>query len=77
MKTLFRREESIMIVTTSVDVQNCEQCPYHKADRVWTADSFEMVRKVYCLKLKRDVHSYLDWHEIATIPKDYPYQKYE
>lgn len=56
-----------------MDVQNCEQCPYHKSEKVYTGDSFENVRKVYCEKLKKDVHNYLDWPETATIPKDCPF----
>lgn len=42
-----------MRVTISVDVQDCEQCPHHKSEKVYTEDSFENVRKVYCSKLKK------------------------
>jgi hypothetical protein len=65
-----------MIVKISVDVQDCEQCPHHKSDKVWTPDSFEDVRKVHCSILKKDVHTYLDWNETATIPDECPYQDY-
>lgn len=62
-----------MRVTISVDVQDYEQCPHHKSEKVYTADSFENVKKVCCSKLKKNIHSYLNWNETATIPNDCPY----
>jgi NMD protein affecting ribosome stability and mRNA decay len=73
---MFALERKVnMQVKIIVDVQDCEQCPYHNSDKVWTADSFENVRKVYCSKLKKDVYSYLDWHETAIIPEDCEFKK--
>ncbi|WP_233198014.1 hypothetical protein [Bacillus mycoides] len=54
-------------------IQNCEECPHSQTSRVWTADSFETVRKVHCNLLKKDVHPYLDWHDKLTpIPNECP-----
>jgi hypothetical protein len=64
-----------MRVRIDVDVQDCEQCPYHKSEKVYTADSFEDVRKVYCSKLKRQIYGYLDWNETAKIPNDCEFLK--
>jgi len=55
-------------------IQDCEQCPHHKSEKVYTADSFENVRKVYCAKLKRNIYNFLDWNETANIPIDCPYK---
>jgi len=63
-----------MKIIMEVNVQNCEQCPYHKSEKVYTADSFENVRKVYCSELKKNIRNYLDWNETATIPDDCPYK---
>lgn len=51
-----------------VNVQNCEQCPYHKTEKVYIPDSFKQVRKVYCSDLKKDTHKYLDWNDTSIIP---------
>jgi hypothetical protein len=53
-------------------ITNCEMCPNGTPSKVYTADSFDEVRKVHCSVLKKDVHKYLDWNETATIPKECP-----
>lgn len=53
-------------------VSTCDACPHGGSEKVYTADSFENVRKVHCALLKKDVHRYLDWNEAAIIPKDCP-----
>jgi hypothetical protein len=63
-----------MKITAKIDIDNCECCIYHKSYKVYTSDSFENVRKVHCTKLNKDVHSYLDWHEDAKIPKECPFR---
>jgi hypothetical protein len=55
------------------EISDCEKCTYSHTERVYTADSFENVRKVYCKKLFKDVHTYLDWNEKAKIPNECPY----
>jgi hypothetical protein len=55
-----------------LEINNCEQCPFYVTNKVYTEDSFDDARKVFCNKLEKNVHSYLDWNEIAQIPKECP-----
>jgi hypothetical protein len=62
-------------VTMKKEIMYCEQCTYSKTERVYTADSFEDVRKVHCDKLNKDVHTYLEWNEKSKIPNECPFRK--
>ena len=53
-------------------VHNCEQCPFSKTEQVYTGDSFDNIRSVYCSKLGKKVRNYLDWNEEAIIPSHCP-----
>lgn len=53
-------------------ITNCEECPNAEVSRVYTADSFENCRKIYCKKLNKDIHKCLDWNEDSKIPNDCP-----
>jgi len=55
------------------EVKECEQCPFSKSRKVYTADSFEDVRAVFCEKLGKDVYGYLDWNESSTVPNYCPF----
>ncbi len=62
-----------MKVTTESEIEFCDQCPHAKVEKVWTPDSWDVVRKVYCNKLERQVYSYLSWYEKAKIPSECPF----
>lgn len=55
-----------------INIKNCEECPYSKAYKVYTADSFEDIRKVHCTLLKQNVHEYLEWNDDSVIPNNCP-----
>lgn len=60
------------MVQIKLDIQNCEQCPHATTSKVYTADSWEDVRKVHCELLNKDVHSYLDWYDKSPVPNECP-----
>jgi hypothetical protein len=53
-------------------ISTCEECAHGTSSKVYTSDSWDDIRKVHCSKLGKDVHSYLDWNEASTIPKECP-----
>lgn len=53
-------------------LETCEECPKHKTSKVYTADSWDDVRKVYCEELCEDVHNYLDWRDKSIVPNKCP-----
>lgn len=59
-------------INIPLDINECEQCPKSKVEKVYTPDSFENVRKVHCAELQEDVYSYLDWNEKSTVPSRCP-----
>jgi hypothetical protein len=63
-----------MGVIVEQEVHNCDVCPFGLSERVYTSDSWDNVRKINCSKLKREVHSYLDWNDKADVPNDCPFK---
>ncbi|MGV4321211.1 hypothetical protein [Bacillus mojavensis] len=55
-----------------INVESCDTCPHATVSKVYTADSFEDVRKIHCNLLKKDVHKYLEWHDGSPIPEECP-----
>lgn len=55
-----------------INIDNCDKCPHASVSKVYTADSFDDVRKIHCGLLKKDVHSYLDWYDKSPIPDECP-----
>lgn len=68
-KLVFPERKAII----KLEVTQCEDCKFHQSRKVYTADSFENVRAIHCTQLGQDVHSYLDWNEKSTIPKNCPF----
>ena len=65
------------MVHISLSIENCEKCPYHKSTKLYTADSFECVREIFCSQLNKNVYNYLDWNEKAKIPNICPFKSLE
>ncbi len=55
-------------------IEDCDSCPFGKAEKAYTADSWDDCRKIFCEKLKINVHSCLDWNEKSYIPKICPFK---
>lgn len=55
-----------------IDIENCDQCPHAVVTKVYTADSWENVRKIHCTQLGQDVHHYLDWYDKSPVPEKCP-----
>lgn len=53
-------------------IESCEQCPHHRVGEVYTPDSFEEIRKIYCKNLNKYTHRYLEWHDESNIPDECP-----
>ena len=62
------------MVLINQEINYCDQCPYGETQKVYTLDSFDNIRKVYCKKLEKDVHEYLDWNDKADIPEECPFK---
>jgi hypothetical protein len=60
----------------AMEITDCEQCPFHKSDRVYTGDSWDMVFKITCTKENKTVRSYKEWNDPNFIPSWCP-QKIE
>lgn len=54
------------------NIQFCTDCLAAEMNQVPTSDSFEYVSRVYCKKLGRVVHHYLDTFDKAKQPPDCP-----
>lgn len=52
-----------MAVTFTVEVEDCSACPCMKAERRYTADSFEMVFDWKCTKNHGAIVATLDWND--------------
>lgn len=61
------------IITTAI--QNCKQCPHHQARKVYTPDTFDDIREIYCNKLEECVHSYLAYNDKSDIPNECPLEE--
>lgn len=55
-----------------LNINDCEECPHSKSSRVYTSDSFEDVRKVYCEIKEQVVHAYLEWRDDSPVPDNCP-----
>ncbi|QPK89822.1 hypothetical protein IEN91_05130 [Bacillus velezensis] len=55
-----------------INIESCDKCPHATVSKVYTADSFEDVRKIYCKLLKKDVYEYLEWRDKSPIPEKCP-----
>ena len=53
-------------------IENCEQCHRCVTERVYVADSFDDIRKVYCKCLGKYIHNYLDRRDKSVIPDECP-----
>ncbi len=51
-------------------LQSCKDCPFVRVDRDYTEDSFEMVFKWTCTKLKADVRRYVEWKDHSNFIPD-------
>jgi len=51
-----------------IKVEYCDQCPNAKISKVYTADSFEDVRKIFCKDQQKIVYGDLDWNEKSPVP---------
>lgn len=59
-----------------IEVEECEDCPYHRARKVYTADSWDDCREVRCKKMRGSiVYGCLDWNEKSTVPARCPFRK--
>jgi hypothetical protein len=63
-----RKEMKKLSKQISKIINFCTDCPYATIDKVYTADSFENVQKVFCSSLNKVVHSYLETFDKANIP---------
>ena len=52
-----------MTVTFAVEIEDCSACPCMKAERHYTADSFEMVFDWKCTKNHGAIVATLDWND--------------
>ncbi len=66
-----------MSVEITKKIETCDQCDDSKVTKVYTTDLWDNARKVFCNKLNKVVHSYLDWYDDANIPKECPYRREE
>jgi hypothetical protein len=62
-----------MIVIIKKDIEYCNQCPYAEMTKVYTADSFENVKKLFCLHLNKTIYNYLETFDKAIIPEYCPF----
>lgn len=53
-----------------IDIRNCRDCPFHRSQRHYTDDSFEMAYDWFCTKVNdpdtqqpKKVAGYVEWHE--------------
>jgi len=60
------------MIRLDLDITECEKCPKSSTNKVYTSDSWDDIREVFCKELNRNVYSYLDWNEKSTIPKECP-----
>lgn len=60
-----------------VEINSCEQCQYGEISQVYTSDSFEFIRKVYCKNLHKDVYRYLEFRDKIEIPEECPLESYD
>jgi hypothetical protein len=52
-----------------INIKNCSECPFWESERVYTADSFEMVFKWICKKSHgRIISGYVDTWDKVAIP---------
>lgn len=58
-----------------IEIKTCEECPFHRALKVYTGDTFEDVREIQCRKLHNKVVHTLDWNEKSTVPDCCPFNK--
>ena len=54
-----------MPVMFAIEVSGCSECPCMKAERHYTADSFEMVFDWVCTKNHGAIVATLDWNDQA------------
>lgn len=52
-----------------VKVKYCDKCPHSEISKVYTADSFEDVRKIYCKDQQKIVYDDLEWNEKSPVSK--------
>jgi hypothetical protein len=63
MEQLERFFEKDMTVTFAVEIEDCSACPCMKAERHYTADSFEMVFDWVCTKNFRAIVATMEWND--------------
>lgn len=51
-----------------IEVKNCNQCPHFDSERIYTADSFDMLFKWICTKAKRTISGCVDTWDKVAIP---------
>ena len=53
-----------------IDIKDCSECPFWKEERVYTADSFEMVFTWMCKKAHNKIISkYVETFDKVAIPE--------
>ena len=66
----FNPKKGIIMDKVKLTITACDQCPNMKADRYYTADSFEMVYEWKCKASKDKSIAIQDWSDKAPpIPK--------
>ena len=59
-----------------LDIKNCSGCPHWNEERVYTADSFEMVFKWMCTKAdNRVIQGFVETFDKVKIPDWCPFYK--
>jgi len=51
-----------------IEVNQCTECRHCKHEKVYTADSWEDVRKLTCKKANKVITSYHEWQDTEPIP---------
>lgn len=51
-----------------INIESCVQCPFFKAERMWTSDSWEEAYNWFCEKSDhKKIQGYVEWHEEKKI----------
>ncbi len=57
------------MTTIQIKIKDCSECPFHKVESVYTADSFENISKWICKKAKNIViDGCVGWTDKVKIP---------
>lgn len=52
-----------------IEIKTCQECPFFKEERYYTADSFEHAHDWFCKKKKnKKIAGYVSWNEEKDIP---------